>query len=56
MHLQDAEIERRIELETKAEKHIQKLLLLGVFYLVWLSLFYIAIRRIIWNLAISINT
>lgn len=31
MHLQDAEIERRIELETKAEKHIQKLLLLGVF-------------------------
>ncbi|WVZ21305.1 hypothetical protein V8G54_008627 [Vigna mungo] len=27
---QDAEIERRIELETKAEKHIQKLLLLGV--------------------------
>ncbi|RZC15198.1 Guanine nucleotide-binding protein alpha-1 subunit isoform E [Glycine soja] len=26
---QDAEIERRIELETKAEKHIQKLLLLG---------------------------
>jgi hypothetical protein len=26
---QDAEIERRIEQETKAEKHIQKLLLLG---------------------------
>lgn len=26
---QTAEIERRIELETKAEKHIQKLLLLG---------------------------
>ncbi|KAH1252690.1 Guanine nucleotide-binding protein alpha-1 subunit [Glycine max] len=35
---QDAEIERRIELETKAEKHIQKLLLLGVFYLVLESL------------------
>jgi guanine nucleotide-binding protein subunit alpha len=32
MHLQTAEIERRIELETKAEKHIQKLLLLGTFY------------------------
>lgn len=29
MHLQTAEIERRIEQETKAEKHIQKLLLLG---------------------------
>ncbi|KAL5144778.1 Guanine nucleotide-binding protein alpha-1 subunit [Glycine soja] len=27
---QDAEIERRIKLETKAEKHIQKLLLLGI--------------------------
>lgn len=27
---QTAEIERRIELETKAEKHIQKLLLLGI--------------------------
>lgn len=33
MHLQAAEIEKRIELETKAEKHIQKLLLLGTFYL-----------------------
>lgn len=33
MHLQAAEIEKRIELETKAEKHIQKLLLLGKFYL-----------------------
>jgi hypothetical protein len=31
--LQAAEIERRIESETKAEKHIQKLLLLGLFYL-----------------------
>jgi hypothetical protein len=30
--LQAAEIERRIESETKAEKHIQKLLLLGLFY------------------------
>lgn len=29
MHFQTAEIERRIEQETKAEKHIQKLLLLG---------------------------
>lgn len=27
---QAAEIERRIEQETKAEKHIQKLLLLGI--------------------------
>lgn len=32
MNLQTAEIERRIELETKAEKHIQKLLLLGTIY------------------------
>ncbi|KAK4272071.1 hypothetical protein QN277_020671 [Acacia crassicarpa] len=29
MHSQAAEIEKRIEQETKAEKHIQKLLLLG---------------------------
>jgi len=32
VNLQTAEIERRIELETKAEKHIQKLLLLGTVY------------------------
>lgn len=38
MHLQTAEIERRIELETKAEKHIQKLLLLGTFCWTVLSL------------------
>ena len=36
MHLQAAEIERRIELETKAEKHIQKLLLLGALYMCFL--------------------
>lgn len=30
MLFQTAEIERRIEQETKAEKHIQKLLLLGM--------------------------
>ncbi|KOM42109.1 hypothetical protein LR48_Vigan04g230700 [Vigna angularis] len=34
---QDAEIERRIELETKAEKHIQKLLLLGIILMQSLS-------------------
>lgn len=41
---QAAEIERRIEQETKAEKHIQKLLLLGISKS---SLFLIAL--IIWH-------
>lgn len=43
-HFQAAEIERRIEQETKAEKHIQKLLLLGISKS---SLFLIAL--IIWH-------
>lgn len=53
IEFQTVEIERRIELESKAEKHIQKLLLLGIcssscscFLLFWLLLSMIVISLV----------